>query len=229
MSADTNVADVRAFIERASNQGDTTAFDEFLSPDFVGGRERFKGMILGYRRAFPDLGLDVHDIFGAGDKVVSRWTITGTHRRSFLGIAPTEQRIRIEGIAIDLFDAGVRVDAWAQFDGLRLLRQFGAVDAHGPSVLSNCAPSAPPPQRSVLPSPCSGDRLRRRAFASCKELQRPPPPSSALRHAIAALAASVRIVAGVEGHGIGDAKRVALPSVVELETSVSSVETLLPC
>jgi predicted ester cyclase len=91
MSADTNVADVRAFIERASNQGDTTAFDEFLSPDFVGGRERFKGMILGYRRAFPDLRLDVHDIFGAGDKVVSRWTITGTHRRSFLGIAPTEQ------------------------------------------------------------------------------------------------------------------------------------------
>ena len=53
MSADTNVADVRAFIERAWNQGDTMAFDEFISPDFVGGRERFKGMILGFRSAFP--------------------------------------------------------------------------------------------------------------------------------------------------------------------------------
>jgi hypothetical protein len=49
MSADTNVADVRACIERAWNQGDTMAFDEFISPDFVGGRERFKGMILGWR------------------------------------------------------------------------------------------------------------------------------------------------------------------------------------
>ena len=49
MSADTNVADVRAFIERAWNQGDVSAFDEFISPDFVGGRERFKGMILGFR------------------------------------------------------------------------------------------------------------------------------------------------------------------------------------
>jgi hypothetical protein len=61
MSADTNVADVRAFIERAWNQGDTLAFDEFLSPDFVGGRERFKGMILGFRSAFPDLKQRIPD------------------------------------------------------------------------------------------------------------------------------------------------------------------------
>ena len=131
MSADTNVADVRAFIERAWNQGDTTAFDEFISPDFVGGRERFKG-ILGFRSAFPDLKLEVHDIFGAGEKVVSRWTITGTHRGPFLGIAPTNHRISIDGIAIDRFQAGVRVDGWAEFDKLGLLRQLGAIDANGP-------------------------------------------------------------------------------------------------
>jgi predicted ester cyclase len=132
MSADANVADVCAFIDRAWNQGDTTAFDEFISPDFVGGRERFKGMILGFRSAFPDLKLEVHDIFGAGDKVVSRWTITGTHRGPFLGGAPTNNRISIDGIAIDLFDAGVRVDGWAQFDKLGLLRQLGTIDADGP-------------------------------------------------------------------------------------------------
>ena len=132
MSADTNVADVRAFIQRAWNQGDTTAFDEFISPDFVGGRERFKGMILGFRSAFPDLKLEVHDIFGAGEKVVSRWTITGTHRGPFLGIAPTNHPISIDGIAIDRFQAGVRVDGWAEFDKLGLLRQLGAIDANGP-------------------------------------------------------------------------------------------------
>ena len=132
MSADTNVADVRAFIERAWNQGDVTAFDEFISPAFVDGRERFKGMILGFRSAFPDLNLQVHDIFGVGDKVVSRWTITGTHRSPFLGVAPTNNRISIDGIAIDLFEAGVRVDGWAQFDKLGLLRQLGTIDASGP-------------------------------------------------------------------------------------------------
>ena len=133
MSADANVADVRAFIERAWNQGDVSAFDEFISPDFVGGRERFKGMILGFRSAFPDLKLEVHDIFGAGDKVVSRWTISGTHLGAFLGIEPTNNRISIDGIAIDLFEAGVRVDGWAQFDKLGLLRQLGTIDdVNGP-------------------------------------------------------------------------------------------------
>ena len=108
------------------------AFDEFISPDFVGGRERFKGMILGFRSAFPDRKLEVHEIFGAGDKVVSRRTISGTHRGPFLGIAPTNNRISIDGSAVDLFEAGVRVDGWAQFDKLRLLRQLGTIDANGP-------------------------------------------------------------------------------------------------
>ena len=132
MFADTNVAEVRAFIERAWNQGDSTAFDEFISPDFVGGRERFKGMILGFRSAFPDLKLEVHDIFGAGDKVVSRWTIIGTHRGPFLEHRPDGQSHQHDGIAIDLFEAGVRVDGWAQNDKLGLLRQLGTIEANGP-------------------------------------------------------------------------------------------------
>ena len=134
MSPDTNVADVRAFIERMWNQGDITAFDELISPQFVGGRERFKAMILGFRSAFPDLKLAVHDIFGADDKVVSRWTITGTHRGPFLGIAPTANHVSIDGIAIDRFDDGMRIEGWAQFDKLGLLRQLGVADADGPFV-----------------------------------------------------------------------------------------------
>ena len=57
MSAERNVADVRAFVARAWNEGDDTAFEEFISPDFAGGRDRFKGLILGFREAFPDLGI----------------------------------------------------------------------------------------------------------------------------------------------------------------------------
>ena len=89
-------------------------------------------MILGFRSAFPDLKLEVHDIFGAGEKVVSRWTITGTHRGPFLGIAPTNNRISIDAIAIDLFEPDVRVDGWAEFDKLGLQRQLGTIDANGP-------------------------------------------------------------------------------------------------
>ena len=89
-------------------------------------------MILDFRQAFPDLKLEVHDIFGAGDKVVSRWTITGTHNGPFLGMAPTGNAVKLDGIAIDLFEAEIRVGGWAQFDKLRLLRQLGAIEAEGP-------------------------------------------------------------------------------------------------
>jgi predicted ester cyclase len=89
-------------------------------------------MILAVRTAFPDLKLELHDIFGADDKVVSRWTLSGTHAGNFLGIAPTGNTVRFDGIAIDLFRDGVRVDGWAQFDKLGLLRQLGAIDDDGP-------------------------------------------------------------------------------------------------
>ncbi len=40
--------------------------------------------------------------------------------------------VRFGGIAIDLFKDGMRVDGWAQFDRLGLLRQLGAVETDGP-------------------------------------------------------------------------------------------------
>jgi len=133
VSADRNVAAVREFIERAWNAGDPAAFEEHLAPDFggPGGRERFKGMVLGLRSAFPDLVLEVHDQFGAGDKVVTRFTIRGTHEETFLGIAPTGRQVAFDGIAIDLMRDGRRIDGWAQLDRLALLTQLGAVDPPG--------------------------------------------------------------------------------------------------
>lgn len=133
MSAKENVAAVRDFIERAWNAGDPTVFEEHLAPDFggPGGRERFKAMVLGLRSAFPDLVLEVHDQFGAGDKVVTRFTIRGTHEETFLGIAPTGRQIAFDGIAIDLMRDGKRTDGWAQLDRLSLLTQLGAVDQPG--------------------------------------------------------------------------------------------------
>jgi predicted ester cyclase len=134
VGVDENVAAVRDFIERGWNAGEAAVFEEHLAPDFggPGGRERFKGMVLGFRAAFPDLVLEVKDIFGAGDKVVTRFTIRGTHEGEFLGIAGTGREVELDGIAIDLMRDGERIDGWAQLDRLGLLTQLGAVDPPGP-------------------------------------------------------------------------------------------------
>ena len=134
MSADENVAAVRDFIDRAWNAGEPAVFEEHLAPDFMrpGGREAFKAMILGYRSAFPDLALEVHDIFGVDDRVVTRFTIRGTHRGDFRGIAPTGRQVAFGGIAVDVMRDGIRVDGWAQLDNLGLLAQLGAVEPPQP-------------------------------------------------------------------------------------------------
>jgi predicted ester cyclase len=125
-----NVAAVRDFVERAWNAGDAAVFEEHLAPDFAhpGGREGFKAMVFAFRSAFPDFELEVHDMFGAGEKVVTRFTMRGTHDGEFMGIAPTGRRVEFDGIAIDLMRNGWRVEGWAQLDRLGLLTQLGVVE-----------------------------------------------------------------------------------------------------
>jgi predicted ester cyclase len=125
-----NVAAVRDFIERAWNGGDESVFKEHLSPDFPfpGGPDGFKSMIFAFREAFADFHMEVHDIFGVDDKVVTMLTIHGTHIGHFRGIAPTGRKISMGGIAVDVMRDGQRVGGGAQLDELGLLRQLGALD-----------------------------------------------------------------------------------------------------
>lgn len=135
MAVEENVAAVSDFIERAWNRGDESVFDEHLSPAFAfpGGPDGFKSMILKYREAFAGFHMEVHDIFGADDKVVTILTMHGTHRGEFLGVAATGRDISISGIAVDIMRDGQRVGGGAQLDELGLLRQLGALDSRHPT------------------------------------------------------------------------------------------------
>jgi predicted ester cyclase len=42
-----------------------------------------------WREAFPDLRVQLEDAVAEGDKVVARFTTTGTHRGAFMGLPPT--------------------------------------------------------------------------------------------------------------------------------------------
>ena len=130
VSADENVAAVRDFIERAWNAGDEAVFEEHSAADLAhpGGRDGFKAIVLGFRSAFPDVPMEIRDIFGVEDKVVTRWTMRGTQKAAFLGIAPTGRHVEFDGIAIDIMRDGQPVDGWAQFDRLGVLVQLGVID-----------------------------------------------------------------------------------------------------
>ena len=77
--------------------------------------------------AFPDLRFDVEELIAEGDTVVSRWTLSGTHRGTFSGIPPTGRAVRVAGMSLDHLADGVIVSGFDAWDALGLRQQLGAV------------------------------------------------------------------------------------------------------
>jgi predicted ester cyclase len=47
------------------------------------------------RAAFPDLKHTVDEMIAEGNTVAARWTVRGTHRGDFQGIAPTDKVVSL--------------------------------------------------------------------------------------------------------------------------------------
>ena len=79
----------------ASNNPDI--IDEVYTPDLVWhepdqdirGSEEAKQFLSMYQTAFTDLNATVEDVIAEGDKVVTRWTIRGTHQGETEEFGPT--------------------------------------------------------------------------------------------------------------------------------------------
>jgi steroid delta-isomerase-like uncharacterized protein len=140
--AEENKAKARRLFEEGFSQGNTDVVDEVLNPDFVcydpnsesgqvRGSETIKAEIEYFRNAVPDLTYTIEEQIAEGDKVVTRYTVSGTHQGEFFGVAPTGERIRMTGISIDRFEGGKMVEEWPEYDLLGVMRQLGAVPAPG--------------------------------------------------------------------------------------------------
>jgi predicted ester cyclase len=139
LSAEENKANTRRLLEEAFGKGKVEVVDEVLDPNFVcwdpnsetgkiRGAETIKGEVDYFRNAVPDLTYTVEDQVAEGDKVVSRYTVSGTHEGEFFGVAGTGKRIEMSGINIDRFDeSGKLVEEWPEYDLLGAMRQMGAV------------------------------------------------------------------------------------------------------
>jgi len=121
----------RNFIEKGLNQKDLSAFDTYFSSELIDhalppglpagfeGRKMFGSALLA---AFPDLHVHVEDLIADGEKLVTRYTVHGTHNGELMGIPPTGKQISIGGIAIDRFEDGQSVEHWEIIDQLSMMQ-----------------------------------------------------------------------------------------------------------
>lgn len=80
-----------------------------------------------FRSAFPDVHKEIEDLVAEGDRVVVRYSMTGTHGGTFDGIEPTGNEVSTTGIFIYRIEDGQIAESWLNYDGLNLLGQLGAL------------------------------------------------------------------------------------------------------
>jgi steroid delta-isomerase-like uncharacterized protein len=86
----------------------------------------WSGFLKGFVTAFPDSMIRIEDCIAEGDSVVSRWSLTGTHRAEFQGIPATGRTVQFNGIEFNRVRDGMFVEHVSQFDLAGLMRQLSA-------------------------------------------------------------------------------------------------------
>lgn len=69
----------------------------------------------------------IEEIFSSGDRVVVRWTGSGTHVAEVNGIPATGKKVRVDAISIHRMAGGKIAETWEVWDTLGFLQQLGVV------------------------------------------------------------------------------------------------------
>jgi steroid delta-isomerase-like uncharacterized protein len=140
MSAEENKALAKRFFDDVCNARKLHVADELFSaghtytdpaiPGIPPGPEGQKVLIGTYQTAFPDAHWEVEEMLAAGDKVVTRWIGSGTHKAVLQGnppIPPTGKKVRVTGVWIHRISGGKIVETWNHWDMLGMLQQLGVI------------------------------------------------------------------------------------------------------
>lgn len=114
----------RGALERVCSGKNLDPASRYYSPSFVDHVNdlEFRGLagteksIELYRRIFSDMAITVEDQTVQGDRVTSRFVVTGTSYG---------RRVRFNGITMSRFENGLIVEDWSVTDTLGMLLQLG--------------------------------------------------------------------------------------------------------
>jgi steroid delta-isomerase-like uncharacterized protein len=130
---------IRRWFDEVWNHGSEAAIDELFASDGVAhglndadgqplrGPENFKVLQRAFLAAYPDLTITIEDTITEGDKIAARCTVRATHTGDGLGLTPTNQPIEFTGLTFVKIKDGQIVEAWNEFDFMKMYSQVGAL------------------------------------------------------------------------------------------------------
>lgn len=133
--SEANKAVLRRIYEEVFSQGHLGVVDEVVAADAVdhspppgstgNAREDLKAFTRMVREAFRDLNVRPVLEVAEGDKVVTTFELTGTHKGEFLGLPPTGEPVTVRGVDIVTVAGGVCTEHWGWDDTWRLFAAAG--------------------------------------------------------------------------------------------------------
>ena len=91
------------------------------------GPAGLKAVAAPFKVAIPDMRVTVEDQIAEGDRVVTRWSATGTQTGPLMHLPPSGKTAKVTGANIVRIENGKIAESWFNFDMLTLLQQLGAI------------------------------------------------------------------------------------------------------
>ena len=100
----------------------------FHTPDgALQGQDGARQLYNAYATAFPDFRLTIDDILADGNKVVVRYTFTGTHKGPLAVVPASGKQANVQGMVIFHLASGKADEVRFVWDKFALMKQIGAL------------------------------------------------------------------------------------------------------
>lgn len=137
---ETNRKVMERFVEFI-NSGDRTIGEAIISPDVIfhaptspeplRGLDGYMAVLAMMRGAMPDVHWNVEETIAEGDKIMVRFTMTGTQTRPFMGMPASNKPVKVTAMNIYEFMDGKIIREHGLPDLFSMLVQLGIIPVSG--------------------------------------------------------------------------------------------------
>lgn len=129
----------RRMFEEVWNEKRPERIEAYYAADFLGhGFGAPEGDLATYKawfeeitNGFPDIEFTLGELLAEDDMVAVTWVARATHKGEVMGFEPTDAGIEgpgdVSGISVHRVEDGKIVEAWMNFDSMRMLQNMGVL------------------------------------------------------------------------------------------------------